>query len=252
MKSITAYIRLYNEENTILPCLESIKNIFDKVLIIYSEITDRSLDLVYDYINQNNINNFLIKQYPYSVLPPHSKEYKNNSYDYNHSLASYYNFGLQFIETDLLMKIDADQIYLTESLRDLVKNSCKTLDKNNAIACMGNNCIIHNNKLMIHNKQPFNGGHDHFIIYTDNADFIQNNQWELLIPKQKTEFYCDKKMYWFHMKDGHWYNDQFISSNQYDIASLRDLDSNLINLYKTHILPILIKTNSKYQNLQYK
>lgn len=251
MNSITAYIRLANEENTILPCLESIRNIFDQILVIYSEITDRSLELIYNYIKQNNIQNITIKKYPYHVLPPHSKQYISKEFNIENSLAAYYNFGLQFINTDLLMKIDADQIYFNNLLSQFIDTSIKTIRHDTVIGCRGYNCIIKNENLFLHAKQKLNGGNDHFIIYTDNAFFTNTDCWEILTPIKNTKFYSNDDTYWIHMKDGHWYNSIFVHSNNYPDNSLINLEPDIISKYETYVLPLLINNNSIYQYLKY-
>lgn len=139
MKSITAYIRLADEEHTILSCLESIKNIFDQILIIYSNVTDKSLDLINKYVNKNNIKNILIQKYPHNVLPPAFNRIQN-----------------QRIKTDLLMKIDADQIYFNDKLHNLV-NKSRTLNNNIYMSFQGYNSIISNNNIYLHKNQIYNG-----------------------------------------------------------------------------------------------
>jgi hypothetical protein len=252
MKKITAYIRLANEENTILSCLESIRDIFDQILIIYSEITDYSLELVTKYIEEQNITNITIKQYPHSVLPPHSLEYKNNTFKYENSLAAYYNFGLQFMDTDLLMKIDADQIYFNDILSKKVYYAKQIADKHINIAFKGYNSLVHNNSIVLSKNQPINGGDDHFIISLKDANFIQESYWELLQPKFKKPFSSDCEKYWFHFKKGHRFNNKFVSADNYKSDFLECFDESLVLKYKKYILPLLQKFNSKYQYLKYK
>lgn len=248
MKSITGYIRLANEENTILACLESIKDVFDEILIIYSDITDSSLELIHSYTNQK-IN---IERYPYSVIPPHSIEYKTNKYDFKNSLASYYNFGLQFIRTDLVMKIDADQIYFLDEMMNLVSylKNCKN-DKP-TIGIRGHNCVVSNNHLYKYLDQPYNGGADHFCVLTKDANFEQKTYWEILSLPYKKTFTIPNKQYWFHMKDGHRINGKFVSGNDYRQQSLGCFDEDLIQKYEKYVLPLLVKTDSVFQNLIYK
>lgn len=247
IKSITAYIRLANEEHTILPCLESIKDIFDEILILHSDITDNSLELIHNYKNQK-IN---IKKYPYFVIPPHSDQYKTGNYDSKNSLASYYNYGLQFIKTDLLMKIDADQIYFNNDLKKLITNTRQT-SKNIYIGCVGHNCIVSNSQIYQHKSQPYNGGRDHFIIPTKAAAFVQTKYWEKLSLNYHIEYEQQPNPYWFHLKKGHRYNSQFVSGDKYLQASLTKFDEKLSQKYEKYVLPLLVKTGSVFQNLTYK
>lgn len=40
------FLRLYNEENTVIPCLMSVIDMTDVIVLIYSDIDDSSLELV--------------------------------------------------------------------------------------------------------------------------------------------------------------------------------------------------------------
>jgi hypothetical protein len=251
MNSITGYIRLANEENTIISCLNSIKDIFDKILIIYSNVTDESLDLLHDYSKHKSNSSLNIVRYNQKVLPPHSKEYKNNTYNHINSLASYYNFGLSLIDTDLFMKIDADQIYLHDQLFKIVSKA-KLLNKEKIyIGMRGYNCIVTNSTLKQHVHQPMNGGFDHFILSTDNALFVQDIFWEKLHVKNNIVCNIEQNPCWFHFKKGHRHDDKFISGNDYKPSSVKTLSKDLQITYRKNILPILIESNSPYQNLKY-
>lgn len=247
MKSTTAYIRLANEEHTILPCLESIKDVFDEILILHSDITDNSLELLNSYKNQK----VTIQKYPYPVIPPHSAEYEIGEYQSEKSLASYYNFGLQYIKTDLLMKIDADQIYFNNDLKELI-TKIRQAPKDIHIGCVGHNCIISNSRVYIHTNQPYNGGSDHFIIPTKCASFIQTKYWEKLSLNCHIEYDQQPNPYWFHLKNGHRYNNQFVSGDKYSKESLTQFDNRLTQQYEKYVLPLLLKANSQLQYLKYK
>ena len=49
------FLRLYNEENTIIPCLMSVIGMTDIIVLIYSDIEDSSLELVRRYIKDNRL-----------------------------------------------------------------------------------------------------------------------------------------------------------------------------------------------------
>lgn len=49
------FLRLYNEENTIIPCLMSVIDMTDIIVLIYSDIEDSSLELVRRYIKDNRL-----------------------------------------------------------------------------------------------------------------------------------------------------------------------------------------------------
>ncbi len=54
-----------------------------------------------------------IYEYPYAVVPPHHHQ-SHHEVKTENTLAAYYNFGLTFFESEeWVVKIDADQIYIT-------------------------------------------------------------------------------------------------------------------------------------------
>lgn len=252
--SITAYLRVKNEENTIIPCLESIKGIFDKILIIYSEINDSSLSLMIEYISQNQIKNIDIQKYPHKVLPPYSEEYKDKNYAPEQSLASYYNFGLQFIDTNLVCKIDADQIYFTKILKKKI-DQIKYLDHSNyCYGIVGHHCLIDNNKIFQEKGLPFNGGADSWITSMEDIYFKQEIYWEQKYSKKNKKCIVYKDPMWIHMritdkKQNISLDDIFLTKKT---RTLKPLSKKVIADYEKYVKPLLIKTNSRYQNLNYK
>ena len=49
------FLRLYKEQNTIIPCLMSVIGMTDIIVLIYSDIEDSSLELVRRYIKDNRL-----------------------------------------------------------------------------------------------------------------------------------------------------------------------------------------------------
>jgi len=252
MNTVTGYIRLANEEDTIISCLNSINNVFDKILIIHSNITDSSLELINEYIKNNNITNTKIHKYPYDVIPPHSIEYTTNNYNYENSLAAYYNFGLQFIDTDFVMKIDADQIYIQPLLKTFVDKSLNNT-QHEIFGTKGHNCVVSKGHIYELKNQPQNGGQDHFLIPVKYAHFEQKKYWELLVLQNTNQsFYIPKNNFWFHIKDGHRYNNKFVSGDKYNPNDLQCFNQELIDAYEKYVLPLLEINESKFKNLKYK
>lgn len=253
MKTITAYLRLHNEEKTILSCLDSIYNIFDSILILYSDITDNSLDLINKYFKSNKIN---IVRYKYSVLPQGSKQYKTNTYQQENSLAAYYQYGLQFIESDYWIKIDADQIYFTDRLKiyfDEIKNSNNILYYYDL---SGYNCSIMENNIAINKKYPINGLLDH-IIYPNNKEiqFIQSINYEKIkIPNHlRYNKLYNKRQCWFHLRDIYKFVEGYNVTEQdrinFSTNNTIKFTYNQVIEYKQYVLPLLQKYNSPYQYL---
>lgn len=255
---ITAYIRLYNEEKTIIPCLNSIDNLFDEIIIIYSEIDDLSLKLIDKYISNYAKTNITIFKYPHKVYPQESKKYLSN-FDYKNSLASYYDYGLKKIKTKYWMKIDADQIYFSDKLQIIIEH-VKKYSPYICIPIYGFNFQIMNNEIRISNEAPLNGGVDHGIIPNDkNLYYIQTNRWEeLIIPKYIAIKNIKKNInitpHWIHLRDV----TKYYSSTRapiYENAKNKyyknnsKLNAYQYDCYKKYVLPLLQKYDSIYQNL---
>lgn len=256
MKTITAYIRLTNEEKTILPCLDSIKNIFDSIIILYSNISDNSLSLIDSYILENKISNIKIYRYPHEVLSYGAKEYKTNDYQFENSLACYYKYGLQHIDTDYWMKIDSDQIYFTDKLIISINDILQKNISNYCYDFIGYNTIIMENNIAINKKDPFNGITDHMVIPNNkNIHYIQTDRWELIqLPEtfRISHEYAQSPM-WFHMRNIYKYVNYQPTNTDRDRFSNENtikFDNKTLDAYNQYILPLLKKYNSSYQYLK--
>lgn len=113
------FLRLYNEENTIIPCLMSVIDMTDIIVLIYSDIEDSSLELVRRYIKDNRLEKkFIIRRYPHKVFTQHAPEYRSGKVKPENTLAAYYEFGYKIcrrpaaFQHGFIFKIDADQIYM--------------------------------------------------------------------------------------------------------------------------------------------
>lgn len=252
MSQTTAFIRVGNVEHTILPCLESIKNIFDIYAIGYSDnLTDNTLVLIKKYISENNLQNYYLYHYPYTVIPSYDIRYKQKNYSPENSLASYYNFLLSKIDTEFLYKIDCDQIYFSDKLITATTIAKRWMNHNPSIsyAIQGFDTRKYCNYILNSKHKKLNGGIDHFFIRTKFAKFIQKDLWESLRLSQQTKWSFYRHPLWFHFK-----NAQKKPINEYDNIDIKPyfMNSNQIILYEQYVLPLFIKYNSEYKNLVYK
>lgn len=258
----TAFIRCWNEENTVLASLLSIENVFSNIVIIYSEINDNSLQLVLDFSNKRP--NVFIEKYPYSVFPHHHPIYKEGEFNYENSLAAYYNFGMNICKKigGSICKIDCDQIYIEEELDRRFLEIEKRYGANRSEMYMaglwGMNSFIYDNILLLPKDEPFNGHYDHDI-YSPNIDitYSQNKFYEVPNwPKSFSRLSFGKNPVWFHfrkrlmgVREDREYNfslDDFVKKDN----SLVLLDDELVSLFEKEIRPLLKETNSQYANVK--
>ncbi len=94
------FLRVLNEENTMIPCLLSVAPVLDHILICWSDTEDRSIELAREcqpHIEGKYDCKLTFLQYPHHVVPPHSvadlrKVAVENRID------TYLNFGLECIK----------------------------------------------------------------------------------------------------------------------------------------------------------
>lgn len=246
MKTISAFIRVANEENTILACLKSIEGLFDEYIIVHSDITDNTLNLVNEYVKDKS--NYIVKQYPHSVYPSHHPIYKTKDYKKENSLAEYYNFAMSLVTGDLVYKIDADQIYITDRLQRFF-DYCKS--KNNEkiiIGTKGYNTFFRNGKFVKCKNHPINGGADAFLLSRKiNFKFFQTNYYEKLDIFENVHEEIYDELLWFHFRKGiYGVNVSFIDGDETSHDIIEELNGEEQELFNKYCKPLLIETNSVY------
>ncbi|MBR4927463.1 MAG: hypothetical protein IKY98_03960 [Alphaproteobacteria bacterium] len=159
-----AFIRVKDEIKTVIPCLNSIDGLFDKIVIIHSnEPDDGSVKAMNKWCNKRSYCH--IYEYPHTVYGSHTANQKEIKYE--NSLASYYNFGLdKFDPEEYVVKIDADQIYIKPHLKETLDLIRKKDKENDFISygMKGYNTYPYKGKLVKYKSTPKNGGDDSFII----------------------------------------------------------------------------------------
>jgi Beta-1,4-N-acetylgalactosaminyltransferase (CgtA) len=164
MNRICGWIRVKNEMLTLEKCLKSIENIFDYVVITYNSCTDGSDIFLKNYV-KGKIN-YSLDEYPYDVIPFADERYLTNDYNYENSSAALYNFALSMIKDDgdYLFKIDADTLYDSNKLKELVHFiKCRINDDNDVFVWQGGDCMVVNNEIILHETCYIKGQYnDHF------------------------------------------------------------------------------------------
>jgi hypothetical protein len=121
---VSALIRYYNDRHTLIPCLESIRGVFDEIVIVYQPCDDFSEEIL-TQIEEGGIpslsgENIRVFAYPWFVYPP-LYPVIHGGVPIRNSLANYCNYGLSKINRENFIKIDTDQIYLTERFKEMVR-----------------------------------------------------------------------------------------------------------------------------------
>ena len=250
-EKVSAFLRVKDEIKTIEACLNSIDGVFDKIVIIHSnEKDDGSVAFMNEWCKYRPTCE--IHEYPYRVIPAHQPEYKTK-YDYNNSLAAYYNFGLKFFEPEeWVVKIDADQVYIKDRLKDVISFIRDEADLDGFYGIKGYNTFAWKGYLVKYHHLPINGYQgDSFIVKRKYIKkFKQTEYYELLKLTHPKRINVFDTPVWFHffknLKRGETVKNNDSASNQ-DVLFLLEEERRLFN---ENILPYL--ENSPYRGLKLK
>ncbi len=164
MSKRIGFLRVLNEENTMPACLLSVAPALDHLAILWSDTTDRSIDMAREWegeIARLGCSLSFVR-YPHPVVPPHSVP-DLRVVPAENRIDTYLNYGMDHIrglypgEEIVVAKVDADQIYVTpefDAFCGLVRgpSSCHSL--------FGHNTLVHEGRLMLFKPQPLNGTQD--------------------------------------------------------------------------------------------
>lgn len=248
-----AFVRVKNEIKTIHACLDSIDGIFDRIVIIHSnEPDDGSVAFMRQWCRPER--SCEIHEYPHAVIPANDRRIKENP-KWENTLAAYYEFGLKFFNPeDWVVKIDADQIYITETLRQTIQSLKRTLigrDKY-LLGLWGYNTLPRQGTLLKYKATPKNGlEFDHYIVKRKHIMGFEQKPYYEQIKLKKLKRHRIRKGHWFHFSKSYKKNYQRTPSDQVPLDKLTTLSAFEKGLYQQHILPLLINTQSPYARLRY-
>lgn len=119
---VSGIMRVKNDAEFIEASIDSCIDALDELVIVYNDCSDNSPELIYKKQKQypDKIKVYEYKHKIYSVnLTKEEYEYaKSLPSDSPHLLCSYYNFALSKVTCQYAMKIDADQIYFSDKLKE--------------------------------------------------------------------------------------------------------------------------------------
>ncbi len=261
--AVVAYLRVKNEIKTIEACLESIDGVFDRIVIIHSnEKDDGSVAFMNKWCQEKNnlysnakklLNKHSyceIYEYPYAVIPSHHKKYRGKV-PFENTLAAYNNFGLQFFDPeDWVVKIDADQVYLTEQLKQQVEFVREKGDPNIKYGLLGYNTFSWNNIFVKFKRVPFNGrsGDSYFIKRKHFKKFVHVGNYEGLQFYKNMNKHVLKTPVWFHFMKSLKSNGTIRDKDKVSQDEISFLTQEEADLFNTHIRPHL--KNSPYYHLK--
>lgn len=120
---VSGMMRVKNDAEFIEACIESCIDALDELVIVYNDCTDNSPAIIkkmaaqypdkikyYEYLPWLYCGSLTKEQYEAAKALPH---------DSVHLLSNYYNYALSKTTRKYVMKIDADQIYFKERLKNI-------------------------------------------------------------------------------------------------------------------------------------
>lgn len=209
MKTIGAFVRIGpGEEATIIQCLNSIKGLFDKYYIGYADNVEHHVrSMVTEYVTANNKNGeYEVYFYPYKINLLVVDRFNNHKYPKELQLASYLNFLLHKVKTDLICKIDVDQVYIHDKFKAVIDDVKQNLAEDEFIVLNGYNTSIINGELKQLTVYELNGlAQDTPIIHTNKyGPHIQYGRYEIASKNQCKCRYYSKPIWYHHAK--YWSN----------------------------------------------
>lgn len=121
---LSGLMRVKNDAATLAQSIDSCIDALDELIITYHECTDGSVQIIEDKKLQYP-EKILVIPYPYHIKGGYETTVEEYEYaktlpiGHPQLLATYYNNALQYVNYKYVMKIDADQIYFTQSLMAL-------------------------------------------------------------------------------------------------------------------------------------
>ena len=248
-EKISAFLRVKDEIKTIEACLNSIDGVFDRIVIIHSnEKDDGTVAFMKNWCAQRL--ECEIHEYPHKVIPSHDKKYRQ-SVSYENTLAAYNNFGLVFFEPEeWVVKIDADQVYLKNRLKEYVDFVRAKGEDNVKYFFIGYNTFAWNNYFVKFKAVPMNGKFgDSYFIKRKNIDlFKQHNVFEAIILKNVVKEQEFNQPVWFHFMKTLKTSGNIQENDTISKEKILFLSEEEKRLFQENILPYL--KNSPYRDLK--
>lgn len=160
-QGLSGILRVKNDADFLITCIQSCIDALDELIIVYNDCTDNSVDIIND-MAEKYTDKIKVYEYPYNVLSHfESKEDFDiaNALPDNspHLLCNYYNFALSKTTYQYAVKIDADQLYFPEVLKEW-RDCCHEHGTRKKGAKYRVGWFV-NNLLLIHKYIGFRTGH---------------------------------------------------------------------------------------------
>jgi hypothetical protein len=198
---MTAMIRLKNESKNIEPMLDSIRGIFDEIMICDNNSTDDSVERIKAYQSSNPDMPIHFYNYPFKLSRCGDEHRETNEYSV-HSLCYFNNWCLSKCSHQYVCKWDADMIFSRSNIQDFaaIKNKLHKYKNYHLCTLNGQNIYIGN----LSRKYRFEGDiHKEVRIFpnTTYVYFSKGDQWEYIKSDKKMRTLHPKNTFFYEIKD---------------------------------------------------
>ena len=119
---VSGIMRVKNDAEFIEASIDSCIDALDELVIVYNDCSDNSPELIYkkqmQYPDKIKVYEYKHKIYSINLTKEEYEYAKSLPSDSPHLLCNYYNFALSKVTCQYAMKIDADQIYFSDKLKE--------------------------------------------------------------------------------------------------------------------------------------
>lgn len=119
---VSGIMRVKNDAEFIEACIDSCIDALDELIIVYNDCSDNSPEIITkkkkQYPDKIKVYEYIHKIYSVNLTKEEYEYAKSLPSDSPNLLCNYYNFALSKVTCQYAMKIDADQIYFTDKLKE--------------------------------------------------------------------------------------------------------------------------------------
>lgn len=195
-------MRIYNEEEFMETSVLSVVEALDELVIVLNQCTDNSPTIA-AHLKEQYPEKIKIYNYNYKVYTCYSKEHKESEYNDPFNMANLYNYSFLKATYEIVVKIDADQVFYKE----LFKEKCDWIRKNlkklnfNTYSYFGLNIFRYDGKDYFFGDELICSKGDHRFYKLDKYHFyLKNDICEYLVDFKKMKFFFEDHPLYLHCK----------------------------------------------------
>lgn len=119
---VSGIMRIKNDAEFVEACIDSCIDALDELIVVYNDCSDCTPKLIeakrLQYPNKIKVFEYKYKVYSVGLSEEEFKYAQSLPDDSPHLLCNYYNFALSKVSYKYAIKIDADQLYFTDQLKE--------------------------------------------------------------------------------------------------------------------------------------